>query len=270
MAAPEYDRRRLLASGLVAMGAATVLGAQADPLAPSEGSVTIGDRAIRFADLTHRLTRAFSFGQVPPRMTMEPVDGSGKAAGMKLNRVSIIEHTGTHIDAPRHFSDTGASLGEIPLPDLIVPLAVIDMRERFAADHNAALEPADVERWEARYGRLPEGCCIAMWSGIDPLADAPERRVIERIAGPGFSPDLGRMLLSQRSVKGIALDAMSLDTAPNMPTYPFHREWLHSGRWGLEGLTNLASVPPAGGVLVVGAAPMAQATGLPVRAIALF
>ena len=185
---------------------------------------------------------------------------------------SMPDHGGTHIDAPRHFAADGASLGEIPLADLIVPLAVIDLRDKAAASPDAAVEPADIARWERRHGRLPPGCCVAMLSGIDPLtaypalfggAGRPPR-------GPGFSPAAVEMLLGARSVKGIAVDGLSIDPGPAIPAYPVHRRWLRSGRWAIEAMANLAALPPHGAILIVGAPPLADATGLPIRAVALF
>lgn len=267
--------RRTAIGGLgltAALAMTTVAGrSHAAPVSEQPGAFVLAGRTIRFADLTHKLTRAFSFGQIPPRISMEAIDGSGKAVGMNLNRLSLVEHTGTHIDAPRHFSDDGASLGEMPLADLIVPLAVLDLRAKFAASHDAAVEPADIERWEAQHGPLPKGCCVVMWSGIDPMA-APKAKAgpLSQIVGPGFGPEVGRMLMERRAVKGIAVDAMSLDTGPNTPAYPFHQEWLRSGRWGIEGIANLSAVPASGGILIVGAAPVEDATGMPIRAVALF
>src|ERR1700680_243120 len=37
-------------------------------------------------------------------------------------------HTGTHIDAPMHYSETGKHLGEIPLADLVGTGLVLDLR----------------------------------------------------------------------------------------------------------------------------------------------
>lgn len=258
-----------LASATAAFGCSGVANAEAVP--PADGSFQLDGRTIRFMDLTHRLTRAFGFGQQPPRIELRRVEGSGTQAGMAVQRLSIIEHSGTHVDAPRHFAPEGASLGEIPLRDLIVPLAVIDLRERFALGRDAAVGRDDIERWEKRHGRLPQGCCVAMLSGLDPLADYPELfgGAGRTPRGPGFSPDVCDLLIA-RSVKGVAVDSLSLDTGPNMPAYPFHQRWLRSGRWGAEGMANLAAVPTRGATLLIGVPPLADATGLPIRAVALF
>jgi len=267
--------RRDIFNGALSMFAAVHLISDSEPgqAAPVDGGtnvVRLRNSEFRFTDLTHKLTREFNFGANPPRIAMESVDGSGVKVGMKMHRLSLIEHTGTHIDAPSHFGENYRSLGDIPLRDLIAPLAVIDITERKARDRNAQLEPDDVLLWEKRHGRLPDGCCVAMHSGWDPFVEMERNRAEGAMASTGFSPATARMLAEQRNVKGIAVDSMTIDAGRNVPDYPVHRYWLSTGRWGIEGVANLKAVPPAGAVLIVGAAPVADATGFPVRVIALF
>lgn len=249
--------------GPVGVGAAVVPG-KAVP------TVRFGQRTLRMADLTHKLTRQFNFDPANPRIAMESVDGSGVRVGMKMHRLSLIEHTGTHIDAPSHFGDTLASLGEIPVEDLVVPLAVIDISARARRNRDAQVEPADIAAWERRHGRLPDGCCVALHSGWDPFVESARNRAEQTRHSTGFGIEAARWLVGNRRVKGMAVDAMTIDSGPNVPAYPVHQFWLRSGRWGIEGMTNLTAVPPVGALLVVGAAPIAEATGMPVRAIALF
>ena len=67
---------------------------------------------------------------------------------------------------------------------------------------------------------------------------------------------------------GLAVDTLSLDNGPSKD-FKTHHIWLPSGRWGLENVANLDKVSPAGATLVVGAAKVKDATGGPVRLIAL-
>jgi kynurenine formamidase len=262
---------------LLALGASAVAGASigddpavAAPVGAEPGSFVLGGKRIRFVDLTHKLTSDFNFSQTSPRIAMDPIVGSGFAAGMNLNRVLLVEHTGTHIDVPRHFAKDGRSLGEVPLSDLIVPLVVMDLRARAGVDPDTALTPDDILLWERQHGRLPDGCCVAINSGWDPLARVGSAPAANLRGSPGFTLEAAKMLASARDVKGIAVDALTLDRGTNAPAYPVHQFWLRSGRWGIEGLTNLDAVPPTGAMLIVGAAPIKDATGFPIRAMALF
>ena len=243
-------------------------------IAPGRSTIRIGQQLINVVDLTRELTSEFNLSPTQPRIALDPIVGSGHHVGMNLNRLLLIEHTGTHIDAPRHFDNAGASLGEIPISDLLVPLALFDLRERVAADTDIALMPEDVLAWEEEWGRLPAGCCVAIHSGYDMIALAKAALAggppIDFRASPGFGPEVCDMLIRERDVKGIALDTGSLDAGANSATFPVHQRWLRSGRWGIEFLTNLDDIPPSGAVLVVGAAPITDATGIPIRAIALF
>lgn len=270
-----WDRRTLLgAIGVAGASLSALYGggapAQANPVENAVTSVRFGKHALNVVDLTHRLTREFNFDPAHPRIALEEVDGSGVKVGMKMHQIALIEHTGTHIDAPSHFGKELRSLGEIPLADLVVPLAVIDIADKASLSRNAQLEPADILAWEKRHGPLPKGCCVAMHSGWNPIAEMARNRSEGAHASTGFSPAAARMLMESRSVKGIAVDAMTIDAGPNVPAYPVHQAWLRSGRWGIEGMTNLKAVPAEGALLVVGAAPVADATGFPVRAIAMF
>jgi kynurenine formamidase len=275
----ELDRRSLLAGSGLGMAAAALAVAGAPEAvaavtAPGRSTILIGKQRITVIDLTHELTSDFNIIPTRPRIAMDPIVGSGYNAGMNLNRLLLVEHTGTHIDAPRHFDNAGRSLGEIPISDLLVPLALFDLRERVVADPDIALMPEDVLAWERKWGRLPAGCCVAINSGYDTFGRVKAAQAtgtqVDLRKSPGFSPEVCEMLIRERDVKGIALDTGSIDRGANSPAYPVHQRWLRSGRWGIEFLTNMNDVPPSGAVLVVGAAPIKDATGIPIRAIALF
>ncbi len=265
------DRRDMLALGtLGALALGTSSLADAASVTPDQVSLPLHGRQLHVLDLTHRLTRAFAF--TPGRLSMEPVEGSGTKAGMALNRISIVEHTGTHLDAPRHFAPDGASVGDIAISQLIVPLVVIDIRKKAKADRDARVEPEDIAAWERKHGRIPAGSCVAMLSGWDPLGAVSSYSSLppaERRKSPGFDAAVMDILMKRNAV-GIGVDTMSIDAGEAMPAFPVHQTWLRSGRWALEGLTNLDRAPAAGGLLFAGVAPLENATGMPARVIALY
>jgi kynurenine formamidase/glycosyltransferase involved in cell wall biosynthesis len=50
-------------------------------------------------------------------------------APVNASEIEMDVHCGTHIDAPRHFLSTGATVDSIPLPVLIGPCAVVDLAD---------------------------------------------------------------------------------------------------------------------------------------------
>ena len=74
--------------------------------------------------------------------------------------------------------------------------------------------------------------------------------------------------MKERAVVGLAVDTLSLDHGPSKD-FKVHYAWLPSGRWGLENVANLETVPAAGATLVVGLAKVKAATGGPARLLAL-
>lgn len=95
-----------------------------------------------------------------------------------------------------------------------------------------------------------------------------QRRQRWRSHTPGFHAEAVEFLLSERDVKGIVVDTLSLDRGLS-GDFPVHTRWLGSNRWGLECAANLGELPPKGSTLVVGSPKIAGASGGPSRVFAL-
>lgn len=118
----------------------------------------------RVVDLTHTLPEQFPSALGDQWLRLEDV------MTFEVDRINfkiwdIYEHIGTHIDAPIHFSEAGQAADEIPIENLVVPLAVIDLRARAAEDPDTQLTPDDIAEWVATNGDLPYGCCVAVNTG---------------------------------------------------------------------------------------------------------
>jgi kynurenine formamidase len=179
--------------------------------------------------------------------------------GFNANEVSFDEHTGTHIDAPVHFVAGGLSADRLPVDRLIAPLAVVSIAGRAAKDPDTLVTVDDLVAWEKRHGRIPAGAVVAMHSGWD----------LKNVAhAPGFSEAAARFLISERDIVGAGVDTLSLDAAAAQK-FVAHLAFLGAGKYGIEMLANLATVPPAGAVIILGAPKHEGATGGPVRALAV-
>lgn len=186
-----------------------------------------------------------------------------------LNRFTVNEHTGTHIDAPLHFTDGGMSVDEIPVENLVVPLCVIDIKARAVENADAQVTPEDIQAWIAANGDIPDNACVAMNSGWDAKVDSDDFRGFDGEAQhyPGFHIDATNMLL-ETGAGSIAVDTLSLDHGISAD-FATHYAWLPSGRFGIENLANLDNVPAAGATLIIGAPKHKGGTGGPARIMAL-
>jgi kynurenine formamidase len=222
-------------------------------------------------DLTHTMSPDFPTFFGVPGIEMEKKFDL-KKDGFNLYWWRIIEHAGTHMDAPIHFSEAGSTVEKIEGENLVVPLAVVDVVAKAAQNPDYLLSRDDLVAWEERNGRLPERCCVAMNSGWARYAGIGARFTGKDDAGtfhfPGVAPEAAEWLMTERSVIGLAVDTLSLDNGPSKD-FKVHYAWLPSGRWGLENVANLDRVPASGATLVVGIPKVKDATGGPARLLAL-
>ena len=67
---------------------------------------------------------------------------SGNVHGLASMFISMVDHAGTHIDAPRHFGKSGISIDQYPLEKCIVPGICVDLRH---IAPRAEITPTDLE-----------------------------------------------------------------------------------------------------------------------------
>ena len=220
-------------------------------------------------DLTHTLGENFLTFGGEQQVTIETV-ATRDQAGFNIKKWTIVEHVGTHLDAPFHVSDE-ATADNIPIADLVGQVAVIDIRAKAAENPDAQLTPDDIKAWESKYGPLPSRGIVGMYSGWDAYVKDPKFRGIDdkgTLHFPGFHIEAAQMLMEERDIKGILVDTLSLDHGPSSD-FGVHFEWLPSNRWGVECVANLGELPPVGATVIVGGPKIEGATGGPSRVVAL-
>ncbi|MFD1880370.1 cyclase family protein [Paracoccus pacificus] len=254
--------RRSLFTGAAASGAAALaMGAvSARPaLAQATGKVV---------DLTHVLDEKFpTFDGQPGILYEENVNFD--QSGYQLWKLTIFEHSGTHIDAPLHFSKDGKSVAELDPAGLICPLCIVDIKSKAAEDANAMVEPEDLDAWISANGEIPKGACVAMNAGWAAKVGTPAFRNTpdDNFAFPGFSK-AATDRLAELGAGAIGVDSLSLDPG-NSADFAVHNSWLPGGRFGIECLANLDQLPAKGATLFAGAPKHARGTGGPARILAV-
>jgi kynurenine formamidase len=275
----EMSRRTMLgmatAATVAGLSAVRVAQAQdATPVAPAASPVSLAGFGpfSQIQELSH--VHGPDFPMFPGAQQME-IDVIVTIAedGFFKNQLTLDEHTGTHMDAPRHFVEDGTSAENLPVEQLIAPLCVIDISDRAATDPDSQLMVDDILAWEAENGELPAGAFVAMYSGWESRVNDATAYINQDDADvphfPGFHPDAATLLVNERDIVGIGVDTVSLDYGASTD-FGTHLTVLPAGKFGLENLANLSTVPPFGATIIAGGPKHINASGGPTRALALF
>ena len=258
------SRRRLLKSGTALAAGTAIMAPRAPAFAQAPPSFS------RVVDLTHVLPPSFPTYFGTPGLAMNRLN-SFADNGFNDYEWQLSEHTGTHLDAPIHFSVDGQTADAIPVENLVVPLAIVDISAKAQDDPDAQVTPDDIRAWIAEHGDIPDGACVAMRSGWDRFVTDDRFRNADDdgvMHFPGFHGEAAQLLMEEANVVGIAVDSLSLDYGRSTD-YVTHYAWLPSNRWGLECVANLGELPAVGATLVVGAPKIQGASGGPSRVMAL-
>src|SRR5262249_58511050 len=152
-------RRALSRRGFLRTSSAAAFAASATTIAQAQSPAPAPASFRSVVDLTHTMSPEFpTFFGVPGIEMQKQFDI--KKDGFNLYWWRIIEHAGTHLDAPIHFSEAGATADALDVATLVVPLAVVDVAAKAEADADYVVSRDDLAAWEAKNGRLPDGCCV--------------------------------------------------------------------------------------------------------------
>jgi arylformamidase len=183
-----------------------------------------------------------------PGLPLQPGDppltlartSSHETHGYEVTQISLGTHTGTHVDAPRHFYPQGLTLDQFPLDRFVGPGVLLDCRGATDAGMSSLLS-AQLCRFP-----MPRGGLVLLWTEGALLTLEAAKLLFE--AGAGL----------------VGTDGPSLDAEP----YPVHRFLLANAVLIVENLRGLERVGP--GPVNCAFLPLALTgtDGAPVRAIA--
>jgi len=199
------------------------------------------------------------------------VNASIEKSGYFTRSFWMLEHYGTHLDAPAHFSPGKATVEQIPAKRLFGPAAVIDVQPEGVTDADYQLPTVLVEKWEERHGRIPAGTIVLLrtgWASRWPDAQKYRNQDAQgKMHFPGFSVEAAKLLI-ERKVSGLGCDTMSVDYGAS-EDFAVHHLTLGSGLYHLENLADLGALPEMGAFLVVAPIKLEGGSGGPVRVFAL-
>jgi kynurenine formamidase len=183
----------------------------------------------------------------------------------------MLEHYGTHLDAPIHFPPGKMTVDEIPARKLFGPAVVLDVRAESAKDADYQVSRALVEEWEKRHGLIPEGAIVLLrtgWASRWPDVQRYRNQDAQgRMHFPGYSVNAAKLLI-ERKVSGLGCDTLSADYGAS-EDFAVHRAVLGAGLYQLENLADLSALPETGAFLVVAPIKLEGGSGGAVRVFAL-
>jgi kynurenine formamidase len=199
-------------------------------------------------------------GQEAQRRTVVTIEDDG----YYMQEWRIIEHIGTHVDAPGHFTPGGRLAPELRPSELIVPAVVVDIVRRAARDPDTVVTVVDLRAFERRHGRIPRGAAVLMHSGWAAKVGDPAAYRNPDASGtlhfPGFGAEATEWLLRRRGIRALDVDSLSIDPG-NSTTFDTHLILSAADRYGLENLANLDRLPRRGATIVVGLIPYEEGSG---------
>jgi len=230
-------------------------------------------------DLTHAFDASTIYWPTEEGFVLERGSEGRTEAGYyyAAHRMRLAEHGGTHLDAPIHFHEGGSTAERVPLDRLIAPAVVVDARAACARNPDHALGVADLERFEAAHGRIPDGAALLLLTGFS--ARWPDRArylgtdergaaAVAKLHFPGLDPAAARWLVANRKVAAVGIDTASIDPGTSQ-RFESHQILFAAEIPAFENLAQLEQLPPSGATLIALPMKIAGGSGGPLRAVAL-
>ncbi|MEO6525135.1 MAG: cyclase family protein [Gemmatimonadaceae bacterium] len=186
--------------------------------------------AARIYDITMPIrTGGLVYPNNPP-ISITAVQSIAAGGTANVSRIDLGSHTGTHVDAPKHFIDDGVGVDALPLDTLMGPARLISMGDEVLAVNEAELRAHDLTGVRRLLIRTRNSAWLASGSAE-------------------FHPDFthvapdGAAYLVSLGVKLVGVDYLSIEQF-HSPHHRTHRTLLEHGVVIVEGL--VLSEPPPG------------------------
>ena len=200
-------------------------------------------------DISLPISRTMPIWPGDPRPQLTPVT-SLDVEGVQVSQLLLGTHTGTHLDAPRHFIPGGRTIDQLDLNALVGVCRVVEV-----VKSEGPISRADLQRVELHPG---ERLLLKTRNSRQPLART-------------FTPDFvaldssGADYLCEQGVRVVGIDGPSID-AWGASDFPSHKRLLGADILILENLVLRHVVPMSYGLIAV-PLNLIGADGCPIRAL---
>ncbi|WJQ09532.1 cyclase family protein [Geobacillus stearothermophilus] len=164
------------------------------------------------------------------------------------SRIDMDVHTGTHIDAPLHMVEGGATFETIPLDDLVGPCKLFDL-----TDVNDRITKDDIAHLDIQKGDF------VLFKTKNSFDDAFNFEFI-------FVAEDAARYLADKQIRGVGIDALGIERAQE--GHPTHKTLFSAGVIVIEGL-RLKDVPEGRYFMVAAPLKLVGTDAAPARVLLL-
>ena len=179
--------------------------------------------------------------------------------GYNLELLFLSTHTGTHIDAPYHFLKKGQKIHQITTKRLVTETVLIKIMK----DSDQSITKTDIEKFEKKYGKIDDGSTVIFHTGWQKNLEKKSYF----LKNPGLAISAAKYL-SSKKINLVGIDSPSIDLGKDKK-FSVHHILAKNGILIVENLANLEKIHSEKFHLIVAPLKLKNATGSPVRAMAL-
>ena len=166
-----------------------------------------------------------------------------------VSEISLGVHTGTHMDAPIHFMESGAGIDKLPLTAVMGPARIIGIKDR------ESIKPEELRPHRIRRGER------ILFKTRNSTRVWRTKSFVEDFV---YLSSDGARYLADRGIRTVGVDYLSIGGINNGPEC--HKSILKAGIWVIEGL-DLSKVTPGRYQLICLPLKVVDGDGAPARAI---
>ena len=179
--------------------------------------------------------------------------------GYNLELLFLSSHTGTHIDAPYHFIKKGQKIHQIMTKRLVTEAILIKIRK----GPDQAITQVDIKKFEKKHGKIDDGSTVIFQTSWQKNL----QKKFYFLKNPGLATSAAKYLVSKK-INLVGIDSPSIDLGKDFK-FSVHHILAKNGILIVENLANLDKIHSEKFHLIVAPLKLKNATGSPVRAMAL-
>lgn len=177
-----------------------------------------------------------------------------------LELLFLSSHSGTHLDAPFHFVKKGKKIHQIPVSRFEGHARLIKIKK----SKNKGISKNDILYYEKKFGKIETGSSVIIYTGWQKHIS----KDYYFLENPGLTIRAAKYLATKK-LNLVGIDSPSIDMGNNSK-FNVHKIFSHKNILIVENLANLDKISGTGFDYVILPLKLYNATGSPVRAIALY